>query len=946
MKKNIRLKLKIFACVGLVMALIVGGTFGYIVFDKKTKADGNIEDVRMSKINEAFLQRRSYIMSKDKYSDKKTNREKQINNRKEEESRVIIQLKGKAAIDKVKNVYDTSEIISCEGRVLEGQKEAIKKIEKITGNRVKNQTGCLMNTIVINATKSEINKINELSEVVKVSETYTYKVNDIESTLKYTIEDYKSKAACILKETGIEQLRKDTDYTGKSTVVAIIDTGVNYEHQDMKLDEGVVPKFTKDEWTNKINSLGYGKYFSEKVPFGYNYIDEYNDIIASKDYHGYHVSGIAGGNGEISSVAPNTQLVALKALGEKGGTTDQIVCAIEDAVKLDVDVINMSLGCKSTNVSEDDVFKMEAIEKATEMGIICCVAAGNESTPDNNGYNKFNMSDTSTVRNLGTISDTLTVASANITVNNDNAKKEMSTFTSWGPSNGLKIKPDISAPGEAILSTWTGTNEYMTLSGTSMATSFISGCVALVKNSIKNENLKSYINRNIEINGKELEYFIKNNILLTAEPIIDTSNGENVPFSIRQQGAGLINVNAAVKNRVIASYDGEPKLQLEEIKNGKEFEIELRNFGDKDVTYTVVGGNVYKPVINETNSYRMQQSNSAKITISGGVTVPAKGEAKVKGSISVLSDYPDNTFIEGYVKFIGQDTPNLSMPLLAFNGDWIEEPIIDKSVYEEGQSFLEKKRVKNINTNKTLTSFTSLVGQCNVYTDCVLGMKGMGKLLKTYDGNLSAFSPNGDGVMDRVYARITQLRNADEIKVSVLDENKNEIRVVGSALGLRRNTLKELSECPYKKWEMTNQNNYNNILSWDGKVYDKGLGEYVNVKDGQYYIKIESTLSSKIGSQEIIMPVKVDTKEPSIITSTLNNESEKCEYKFNVKDDIGLEEYAYIYIDGKVKEYQYDNLKKDEENNYYIELGDIKDKEVYAMFIDMAGNKVIKNIQE
>ena len=52
MKKNIRLKLKIFACVGLVMALIVGGTFGYIVFDKKTKADGNIEDVRMSKINE------------------------------------------------------------------------------------------------------------------------------------------------------------------------------------------------------------------------------------------------------------------------------------------------------------------------------------------------------------------------------------------------------------------------------------------------------------------------------------------------------------------------------------------------------------------------------------------------------------------------------------------------------------------------------------------------------------------------------------------------------------------------------------------------------------------------------------------------------------------------------------------------------------------------------
>ena len=102
MKKNVRCKLKMFVFLSIVIALFIGGIFGYVIFNKNSKADGNTEDDRMTKIYDAVLKRRSSIMSKERYLDKKTNREKQLEDRKEEENRVIIQLKGAAAIDKVK----------------------------------------------------------------------------------------------------------------------------------------------------------------------------------------------------------------------------------------------------------------------------------------------------------------------------------------------------------------------------------------------------------------------------------------------------------------------------------------------------------------------------------------------------------------------------------------------------------------------------------------------------------------------------------------------------------------------------------------------------------------------------------------------------------------------------------------------------------------------------
>lgn len=944
MKKLIRLRAKQLVAMGLATALLCGGVVGYYVFNKDSSANNNSENAHMESVRSAFFEKRSEVLSKatDVYEEDSKEEKKDKN----AEMRVIVQLKSKAAIDKVKDVEDTESIVKSEQKVLDNQKEIIKKVEKITGNKVENQTGCLINSIVIDANQKEIKKIKKLDVVKAVYESQTYKVNDIDSTLDYTIDDYKQAAIALEKETGLTELRdnKDTYYKGKSTVVAVIDTGINYEHQDMKLDEGVTPKFSESEWKDKISVLGYGKYFSEKVPFGYNYINNDNDILSKSDFHGYHVAGITSGNGELLGVAPNTQIVALKALGNVGGgTTDQLVRAIEDAVKLDVDVINMSLGSEN-GVVDEDAFKSKAIKKAMENGVLCCISAGNAGTAD--GYNQcsnnYKLVDTGTINSPGTTKEALTVASASIYFESGEINKIMSGFTSWGCTNDLKLKPEITAPGSNIYALYDGKNNYETLSGTSMASPFVAGCAVLLKNDIENDNIKSFENKDNKLQGKELVSYIKNNLMNTSEPIKDPRTSEGL-YSVRVQGAGLVNVNSAVNNSVIATYNDEAKIELGEVSGSKSFDIVLRNYGDKDASYTIEHSDVFEPYQEEY--YGVRASSGAHISASGSVIVPAHGEATVRCSLNISSGYTDNTFAEGYVKFVGENTPNLSLPLLAFNGDWAAEPIIDKPVYDEGKSYLEEKEVRDIFKAGSLESKTCLLGLTKEYCDGILGARINGEEV-TYDGNLSAISPNGDDIMDKVYIGITQLRNAAEIELSILNKDKEVIRKAGSAFGYQRKTLRDLERTSYSKLAVFEPGGHENIMTWDGKVYDKSSGEYVNAEDGQYYIQLKAKIADGFNEQVVTMPVKIDTKAPVINNSLVSKGNGNCRYEFNVSDNIALEDYMYVYIDGEVAEYKYSDLQKNESGNNEINLENIDNKEVYVMFTDVAGNQVIEDIQK
>ncbi|MHB8063662.1 MAG: S8 family serine peptidase [Ruminiclostridium sp.] len=236
-----------------------------------------------------------------------------------------------------------------------------------------------------------------------------------------------------------------TSYTNNDVVVAVIDTGIDASHVD--LDGGKVIAWK--DWVN-------------------NRTTPYDD-----NGHGTHVSAIIAGTGEgnanYKGVAPGASLIGLKVLDSAGsGTISNVTAAIDWAVTnrstYNIKIISLSLG---TNGSSDGTDSTSlAINNAFNAGIIPVVAAGNS------GPGK------ATIGSPGAATRALTVAAFA-----DVGEKGfyLADFSSRGLTLDGRLKPDIAAPGYQITSaSANSTNQYVTYSGTSMATPFTSGTAALI----------------------------------------------------------------------------------------------------------------------------------------------------------------------------------------------------------------------------------------------------------------------------------------------------------------------------------------------------------------------------------------------------------------------------------------------------------------------------------
>lgn len=192
----------------------------------------------------------------------------------------------------------------------------------------------------------------------------------------------------------------ETGYTGKGMKIAVIDTGIDEDHPsfaalpESSLTENSATQASVNKVLGQLNaSYLYSNlsvsdvYYSTKIAFGFNYVDANTTFNHSKDTqgdHGTHVAGIAAANnlgeGKVVGVAPDAQLYVMKVFGANGGAyTEDILAAIEDALILDADVINMSLGSPAGFTSDGDIID-EIYASVSETDTILAIAAGNSGS--------------------------------------------------------------------------------------------------------------------------------------------------------------------------------------------------------------------------------------------------------------------------------------------------------------------------------------------------------------------------------------------------------------------------------------------------------------------------------------------------------------------------------------------------------------------------------------
>jgi major intracellular serine protease len=222
---------------------------------------------------------------------------------------------------------------------------------------------------------------------------------------------------------------------GEGSVIAVVDTGCDIHHESLS-----------------DNIIGGANFTSEYSSQFHNFQDN--------NGHGTHVAGIIASNNLKYNIgmAPKAKLLILKALNQEGhGSIDSVVRALYYAALWrggkgeKVDVVCLSLGTK-----DDNPLLKEAVKYLVRIGILVVVASGN----DGDGTKKEEY------RYPGYYNEVIQVGSI-----------EKNLTSSYFSNNNKEI--DISAPGSGIFSTYLN-NTYKVLSGTSMATPFVAGSLALI----------------------------------------------------------------------------------------------------------------------------------------------------------------------------------------------------------------------------------------------------------------------------------------------------------------------------------------------------------------------------------------------------------------------------------------------------------------------------------
>lgn len=671
-------------------------------------------------------------------------------------------------------------------------------------------------------------------------------------------------------------------YTGKGTVIAIVDTGCVVAHNAFSTAPSD-PKMSSDSISDVIannnlqaESLYTGGtlsastvYYSGKIPYRFNYGTGTNDVghSYSQSDHGSHVAGIAAGSysgSAYTGVAKDAQLAIMQVFGNDGGAEwSTIIAALEDCAYLEVDAVNMSLGSDLGYTSDsgetDAIFNLMA-----QHGINIACAAGNSGSSNGQQYYGSNYSyalamnpDNGLVSSPGTYQQSLCVACCRKT------SSSMVAFSSHGTTPDLRIKPEVSAPGYDIYAptdpTLSGaTTEYGTKSGTSMSSPHVAGAMALLTN---------YVSATWpSLTGQDKVDMVNRLLMCTANPVSVTSP--------RTQGSGIIDLQKAITTTAYINVAGcsRPKLELGDDPNKTgvyTLTFEVVNFGRSSLSFTpsttVLTENARSAAVNSQSTYRLSGSSrnitsNCSFSGNGTITVPANSSKTVTITVTLNNTiktelnniFPNGIYIDGFAVLDG--TVDLVVPFLGFYGSWSKASVFDRYTYID-----EIQGINRFNVHTVQTEIGALTNGSNYM------LFGANPYISSTDwwADRCTLSPNGDTYYDQIDKVLYSLvRNAGEGGLKIYNEDDPDNVYF----------FEDLSYMP-KSWKYTGDSFYH---SSDWIEFEKwapdGLAEGTHVVFRLYhYLDYEGFDPAENECCEIVLPMTIDNTAPEVTYWKVDN---------------------------------------------------------------------------
>ncbi|ELY5748609.1 peptidase S8 [Streptococcus iniae] len=989
----------------------------------------------------------------------------------------------------------------------------------------------------------------------------------------------------------------ENGYKGQGKVIAIIDTGIDVNHQAMRISDISQAKFKTAEDMDQQKAkakINYGKWINQKVIFAHNYVenndkvkevkfdfdfdfdieddsildsiestlvqsvdkkryrvypksnsdkpketviqinpDDFSHIIdwpshddeSQHESHGMHVTGIAVGNpleaspiGErFLGVAPEAQVIFMRVFANDFmGTGEALyIKAIEDAVALGADAINLSLGGPNGSFLGGNASLMAAIEKAKKAGVSVIVAAGNErlfgsdhadpfaSNPDYGIVNSpstgkiptsvaaidnkiiidrlmkveglenradldhgkalytesidykkikevlsfdkdydfiyinqptdqayigkevkgkivlierhldhpyvelianakkhevagiliFNHIPGQSNRKMRLTSEGQVLPSAFISHEfgkamsqlngngtgrlrfesklskaSNQRSQQMNHFSSWGLTSDGYLKPDITAPGGDIYSTYND-NHYGSQTGTSMASPYIAGASLLLKQYIEAQHP--------DVKTEEMSDLVK--YLLMSNASIHKDPKTQLTTSPRRQGAGLLNVQAAVTSGLyLTGSDNYGSISLGNLGEKISFDVTVHNLSNhaKKLRY------VTDLMTDKVEDGRFTLSSVALKSYQGHlVDVPAKGQTTIRVSMDVseftktlTKQMPNGYFLEGFVRFenaTDSTKDKVNIPFVGFKGEFQNLAVVEESIYnlkakgEKGFYFEESKTPDEIYVGKHYTGLVTIGADANVSTRTISdnGIHTLGTyrnkdgkfiLEKDQSGNVVlAISPNGDKNQDFVAFKGVFLRKYKGLKASVYradDHKRQQLLWTSQAHNGEKNYHSDI-RFPQSTTLLSTEFSGRSLSGED-------------LPDGKYQYVV-SYYPDVIGakSQEMVFDVIVDREKPLLTSASFNPETR--EFKaLDVHDrgQSGLLRDSVFYLeekDGKPytisinQGFKYvsvaDNkvfVGKSKDGGFILPLDKANLADFYYMVEDFAGNIAIAKLGE